>query len=483
MPDPGDLDFEKEDIQTDPDEVEDLDLIDEPEDEDAPEEKPGEYSPDMLRAAQMATYRQGNAEIKDESEGARNYRGLTKVWMPLILDEIGEEPWTVGEVIEAMTPVIRNFAREFSGHRPYFQFDDAMSVGIESVLNSLIKDGGRSPFALFAAKQARRAISRAAKGAGFIPTPVRKQTYTDKDLTSLDIEKPETKGTLGGTVGSETSIVGRQRCPQCGGSGKDEGDKCDVCVGKGYVVTAEERPVFDPGEEAETREALSQARAKLSAIVNAAGLSPRQTEIFLMANGLEGLYDPNLVNTGESKQGAEIAEILAASDQIMYHPPYQGKGEPPAPTGLWPLAVERGKTDEFQEAWEQSFGDIPHSGPFNPNLPASLQIAPLTWHHKGLSDKGTQTVNHIPELIANLRQAVDASVDEVPAKKKSRTFVHNLLKKISSKIDAVKDQFSEDVEMRECIDKVFKLQYLTIMDWVERGIADPEDIELAYIGI
>jgi len=123
------------------------------------------------------------------------------------------------------------------------------------------------------------------------------------------------------------------------------------------------------------------ASGVITGMTSQGALNQRESELLLLKLGSESIFDPSLhdssggVEAGpeESLRGdTEVSRILAAAVNI-YRPPLQ-QGQ--KATGIYPEAVKMGKEKEFQAIWDQAFGEIEHA-PFNPNLPASLQIAPL----------------------------------------------------------------------------------------------------------
>ena len=378
--------------------------------------------PKLLRQAQLNTYKGGKAQVIDGNEPGdteKKYRNLSKIWMPLILDVIGKIPWTVEEVIEAMKPLIKRWANEYGRHRGGYQPDDAESDGVKAVFQALEKDGGRSPFALFCARTIKRAIQRGEKGASIIPIPHRERLYSDKSITSMDAETgTEATSSMSGSIPSDIQSVSRTSCPACSGNTpfgtiKDdetgETVKCPVCKGRGSILVGGRRTDSgDPEERVIEKRKLAGYRTKLSSILHMANLSPRQIEIILLRFGLEGAYDSSIQNTDMERDGTAIARVLANADTILYRPYVQKDASGKEigisnPTGIWVEAERQGKTDLFQQIWAKAFQtgslqqgpQIDSTGkefgmkqdeadeikqniaPFDPEIPASLQIAPL----------------------------------------------------------------------------------------------------------
>ena len=426
------------------------------------EEQLSDYSEASLTRAQLDNYNRLKADgktpriVDGSGGGPRDYKALSKAWFPLILDHPNNEegpqrPWTLDEILNAMTPVIRMFAREYGGLRTGYQRDEAISDGQMAVLNALQTDGGFSPFALYAAQNVKRAIQKGLKGAGILPATHRERTYTDRDVTSLD--KPPSSGegtaTLGGTVGGSAPTTAKVKCPACNGKGVVKGpetgerETCEVCNGKGRIVVPDPRTTKSPAEEAEETEQRKRAIAAVQYIVTAARLSARQTEAYLLHHGVEGAYDPSVTSTTPRMPQA-ISRILAAADAIYYVPAPELVAQGKAESGIWVEAVDQGRQAEFQEIWDETFGDIAHR-PFNPSIPASLQIAPLhdvkpdkpqedkpssVWppSHRPLQDR-----DRLEELMTNLQAIADIQ----PASK-SKQFAVNQLNIAKRKIEALK---------------------------------------------
>lgn len=398
-----------------------------------------------LRNAQLANYKAGLKKavdegkpkpiIADRSDGSKNYSALAKVWMPLILDHPDSEtpsatPWTVEEVLKAMRPIVRKFANEYGGHKAGYQYDDALSDGNNAVLSALSKDGGRAPFALFAAQTVKRAIQKGLKGSNIIPVVTRRQTYTDRGMTSLDQPADaDAKFSVGSNVGSDAPYVSKVKCPHCGGSGAVDDETCPVCNGDRYIKVADKSrsKIPQPDESLFDAKKLSKARGIISDLIIRAGLSPRQTEVFLLKHGLEGIYDPSLTSTGEDRHPTAISRILSFADTIHRLPPPGSEGHV-SESGLWPEAVKQGKEHIFQRLWSEAFGDIDHKK-YDPDLPASLQIVPLfeIYDEGNAVDRLTDMINKMNDQIA-----------PVELKFKSKQLVVNQLKNANKKIEDVK---------------------------------------------
>jgi hypothetical protein len=127
-------------------------------------------------------------------------------------------------------------------------------------------------------------------------------------------------------------------------------------------------------------------RAALQDIIPKAELTERQTEALLLRFGLEGLFNPDIESTGDEKRETAIGRIFGAADMIHKNiVTNQGRAEK---SGYWADAESQGRTDEFQEIWDKAFrnegegegdearGSLIHK-PFDPNIPASLQISVL----------------------------------------------------------------------------------------------------------
>lgn len=398
---------------------------------------------DKLRAAQLETWQSGIQKaqesgkpetapvVKDDNPPGteKNYKALTKVWMPLILDQVGQTPWTVEEVLEAMMPIIKRFAREYEGLKGSYTSQDAFSDGQLAVLDALEKDGGRSPFAYFAGTTIKRSIQRGVKKGGFIPTVQRKQTYGERGMTSMDKQAGEEESmTIGKTVSADTPKAikkacpkcssgpdaikgdGKRRdeqgniikgtCPRCQGSGQSVSKntsvlgKCPTCAGKGSIdlpcercegigqVVAVDLPHQQqyheptlPTDILTSREQFKKNYALVSRIITAAELSPRQLEAYLLKFGIEGVYDQSIPSTYIDRGPTEISRILGVADAI-YKTPTEQPGVTQQPSGIWAEAQKQGKEKEFQAAWDAAFGNMVHK-PFDPDIPTSFQIAPL----------------------------------------------------------------------------------------------------------
>ncbi|MDP6584523.1 MAG: hypothetical protein QF535_07685, partial [Anaerolineales bacterium] len=294
MPDLGDrLDDRFDELE--PSDIEGQDVTgpeaepDEPEvgpevDDEAEEEKMGDYSLESLRAAQLANYEKekaagNNPIIADKSEtNAKDYRSLTRVWFPLILDHPDNQtgtpqtPWTLEEILGAFynprnpyRGIIGRFATEYGRHRPGYQVDDGISDGIEAVMIALQKDTGRAPFANFAVKHhIKRRIQRAQKKSSTIPTAARQRTFSDRGVTSADAPiAGDPKLSIGSSIPQGGAVAGKVKCPVCGGSGgvppdyispyaarpkdPETGERppkappCPTCTGSGYLAAPESR--------------------------------------------------------------------------------------------------------------------------------------------------------------------------------------------------------------------------------------------------
>jgi len=473
------------------------------------------YDEESLRAAQLRNWSQRNGKVADENpeNTPKTYAALTKVWMPLILDVVGKEPWTVEEVLNAMKPVIVAHARSYSRMQPAFQFDDAVSVGQEAVLSALAKDQGRAPFGPYAANEVRRAIQKAVAASSFIKAPERKRTYTGGIPASLD--RPlggEDEGGISQFVSTSSPQVERTRCSVCGGSGvvpspeaeelpplpkvatreevrrikrkhpdwtieqinqelskrgkavrftpatpadvkavkkeHPEYDEiqvemelrkhgktlalqpCDRCGGTGRmsVRVPTDTPAVggrspNPMVQAIRREKLHAVRRDLATTISKAELSPRQLEIVLLMHGLEGLYDRRLRDTGETRDTGEVVRILSIADAIHHKDPNTG-----ARSGIWAEAQKAGKEDEFLDIWDEAFNRIGMNRPFFPDLPTSLQIAPL-------HDRSSAPNDALGWMIEQLQQRVA----DVPVHYKSNTLIRNTWAKALSRLQAASD--------------------------------------------
>ena len=465
-------------------------------------------------------------EIGDHADPAdgKTYRALTRTFMPLILDHPDAnppgKPWTIDEIIEAMMPIVHKFANEYGGKRPSYQIADAVSDGTNAVLDALAKDGGRSPFGNFAATTIKRYIQRGLKGASIIPIPHRQRTYTDKDVSSLD--KPiggDDKLTAAGTVPSAKSAAYREKCPQCGGAktipDPETGDPmpCSLCGGTGKLTLGGPTEVGPetPDEISAEREGLKKARDMVRRVIEAAGLTPRQTEVLLLHHGIEGLLHSGARNTDDPKMPTAISKILAVADWIHSKPVVMAGADSHRPdTGVWPDAKASGREDEFQEIWDRAFGDMEHRS-YDPETPASLQIAPLYGtpisepqdidpdaqereERKGrlpkwaidrmypeLGDKAAtpEAEEGDKDMMARLVRLFSEAGFGTPGTK-SKQFAMTQVKKAMSKINAVKGEF--EGEMAECVDKMLKLSYMVLLEHVGRGDITIEEIEnLGYI--
>jgi hypothetical protein len=313
------------------------------------------------------------------------------------------------------------------------------------------------------------------KGAGAIPVPVRQQTYTDRRVSSLDKPIGGTEKTGSGIVPTSTGVAGRgQPCPACGGKKRitdpatGETRPCGVCDERGFVVVSEPRSGTTPDIEAGEAELQGKQKRALRNILPQAGLSERQLEIMLLKFGLEGLFNPDIASTGETREGTAVGRIIGAADMIHRKPPASlvaGGGQRIEPSGYWIEAEKRGQTDLFQQIWDKAFGSrddprgvVPHK-PFDPDTPAALQIAVLyqmTEDRPGTEQSSSvwpppkvpqQKLGRLYGLMVDLHKAFGSGEAELgrPAwsqgppvgiwKPKSKTAVQNQVLAAKAKID------------------------------------------------
>jgi len=447
---------------------------------------PTKLNAENLRKLSLEKYKEAIEKgftpiIKDESKGEKTYKGLTKVWMPLILDQATppQEPWTIDEIIGAMMPVIKRFAFQYSGMRAGYQVDDAISDGQDGVLKALRNDMGNAPFGLYAAREIMFSITKGAKGAGLIRTPTRKRGFTD---STASLDKPSSLDpslSMAGTIPSSAGVAVKIDCPACE-DGKiidpETGEKlrCDVCKGQGTINVPDPRAAATPEEEAQENEKTKKLKIAISHITSAANLSERQTEILLLQYGLEGLFDPNLVDTRIERMPTAISNVLSYADAIHRQMPPELVKQDKEDTGIWVEAEKQGKTEEFQRIWDAAFGNIPHK-PFNPKLPASLQIAPLTSAVAG--DK-------LEQLMAMLQK----NIADIPPVQKSKQFAGGQIKNLHKKIEALrtsgglKDTERKIEDVIESIELVLEYGFQSLLEHIAAGAATNEDIAiLGYI--
>ncbi len=392
-------------------------------------------SNEALRANQMATYQTDpdNVVVKDDVQAQTGEKvvssdALKSVWMPLILDTIGLEPWTSNEIVQVMTPIIRAIANKNSGHRAVYDKEDAFQVGLMSILTSLKNDKGKSPIFYMIVERAKKAIVRGVYSNPLIGQRTRRQRYVTKGGTDLgylgqtghsDANVASTdapagtdadSATIGSNLGGDQGTTTRKECPTCKGARvvvdplTDEEEVCPMCGGMGYLVVGSNDTKKDltPDEQKIADEEMAEIRGKLSNLIVGSNLSQRQIETVLLMHGAESVYDPSLPNTGGAqraiqrqtkdsmnrrhkdeaegkdimhRQPTEIASILAPADEIMT--PANIQAGIKDDKGLWPYAVENGTTDQFQEAWRKVMDGIEGATlkEFNPDIPASLQIS------------------------------------------------------------------------------------------------------------
>lgn len=521
----------------------------------------------------------------------RNYRALRNVWMPLILDQVGKEPWTLEEILSAMTPIVKKFAMEYGGKRPSFQPDEAESEGYMALLHQLATDKGIAPFASHAAANIKRAIMRGLRQSSIVRKKTRDETYTDSHVTSADIpSEVGGKYTVGNSLGSDAKAPEKLKCPACAGTGSVDEITCDVCRGEGSIGVNVERSMdpHKPDDILAGQEQLTRLSSTVQDLFENANLSPRMKEIMLLMFGVESIFGFGLKNTYRPpretetrklkgantpyREPTQIARILSAADEILQRPNLNAMRADVAEQdqGIWPYAVKFGRENEFHDAWERVFtqatGDSVMS--FNPDLPVSLQIAPLAGDgevednidtllvdlrasvflpehlmayvkslvHEAMElgagdiNEGVQKLNaqgKLPDYMVQPVLAVHAKEgdtfnDEDAAKaaeiptpvSRSKQLVVNLYKKAwerlnktaSSRPNAADEFLPQDklpdtgvtpepkpepempARVRrkakpfgECVDIMRKLSYDITLDMIERGTADPEDIDIGHL--
>ena len=397
-------------LESEPEAAVDLDFDEDQWDGDEPQANPDDWSIGSLRAKQLANYETQLAKGRDpgpqigyvpdpdadpadakrvmKAETGRRYDQLRRTFFPLILEDPRnaaaqatgrpQTPWTLDEIVNAMAPIVGKFAYSYGKGQPGYQPDDAKSDGNQAIIIALQKDGGLSPFGRYAAKMAYRAIYAGSKGASALPIPIRSQTHSPRYISSYNKEVGDTGKTGAATIPTTTNVASRgEKCPACGGA-KDEKGKpvpCGVCDQRGFLVVSQPRSgTKTPATEIIDKEQQDVKRNALQDMIPRAELTERQVEVLLLRFGLEGLLSPDIENTGDEKKETAIGRILGAADMIYKDVvSNQGRGER---SGYWAEAEAQGRTDEFQQIWDKAFGDMAHE-PFNPKIPASLQISVL----------------------------------------------------------------------------------------------------------
>lgn len=441
---------------------------------------------------------------KNEPGSPRTYKALTHVWSPLILDVAGQAPWTVEEIYEALQPILNKFSREYGGLRAAYQQSDAFSDGVKAMFQCLEKDRGRAPFGLYAADMIKKKMQRGAKASGIIPIPTRKRTFTDKSVTSTDVSSELGKNTIGAAIPDATPIINRTRCPNCAGSGKQinpetkEQEVCQVCNGDGNIILPEPRKILSPDEQAVENERQNRAKLAVSQIISLANLSQRLDEILLLHFGVEGAYDPTITNTGEPKMATAIAYIMGVADKILRKPSQQEGQTREVESGIWLDAEKQGRTAEFQQIWNSVFGDEEEHHPFDPELPVSLQIAPL-YNVEAEGSNKDRLLELFERLWTTFRP--DMPMPPAPRKMLSKQWAVNNLNKIHERVERIIksgtpqaqqlrqmiDAFSRDYGLHETgegevSESIASCQYAMILDGISKGRVNIDDIrDLGYM--
>lgn len=193
----------------------------------------------------------------------RTYQELSKIKMPLILDQIQDsegyqrEAWTIDEILVAMRPCVISIANQYSRKRAAFQFDEAESLGNEAILIALWTDLGLAWFAGYCYEKIDAAIRRGAQTSGTIRASERRHEYRDK-VRSTDEPIGEGDGTLAETIRETTPIVRRARC------------------GDYYIITIRQR--IDAIREALADMGLPDIAKNIAGIVNAARKATKTEE-------------------------------------------------------------------------------------------------------------------------------------------------------------------------------------------------------------
>lgn len=310
----------------------------------------GKLVEDPSNAASIPNFKSKNIKA-DENYRAKlgreisGYEALRNIKMPLLLHYQDDPatasnqerskkglgplpkgtPWTVEEVIKAMYPAVMFMARQYAQKRAGYQFEDAVSHGLEAVLRTLKTDKGIAPFAGYCFQRIRSHINRGARTSGVIKRPSNQKDWYDKGVVSMNVAAGGSAdggdpGEISQTIGAATKVLDYVDCPTCGGSKElDTGEKCPVCMGSGKVTQAVYRdkiytdPRFssdsgyfmDPSEIAQNKERVEQAMALWDRVLDGAtgaGLSPKQNEVFRMKHGLDG--------TGVPKEFIEIVNVF-----------------------------------------------------------------------------------------------------------------------------------------------------------------------------
>jgi len=425
--------------------------------------EPYSLDKDSLRDQQLK-YKDEAADKNEGDDYERNYRTLSRVWVPMALDHIGRRPWTLDEIIDAMMPIIQKFAREYGGLRGSYHFDDAFSDAMNALLRAIYRDKGIAPFGKYAAKEIVRAVQKGAKGASLVPIPHRERTYTDKDITSLQAAASgESDIQVGSHLGGDAETAARVDCPVCGKKGEVDGEQCDLCNGRGWIIVGDQvRKDVTPADDAAEIERVKLLKHTISRLLHEADLPDRQMEIVLLSYGIEGVYDPTIKSSGEPRMQQAIARILGVADTILKRDPNTGEA-----SGMWAEAERRGLTDEFQNVWHEVAQEMADHD-FDPELPASLQLSMLA--NTPSAEEGY--ADRLEELSSKLRERVI----DMPVKSISRQLVVNLLKKANAKLQAAKDKvdFKKEEGMEEGIAAMVSINYNLVVEAVNQCVSTEE---------
>lgn len=439
------------------------------------------YDIDKIRQGQLDNYANSPDDQKpivrdDNPEGsARNYASLSRVWSPLILDVVGQDPWTLEEILNALGPVIRKFGKEYTRLSPSYEMDDAESDAAMALLDALRTDKGVAPFANFAANSIRRAIMRGAKAAKTIKTPGRKSGYSSR-TASLATPTATGKGDLASMQSATSGKAEAAICRNCAiedpktgelkvnksGIDPETGELCTVCGGSGTVPTEYEA---DPSELTHTsqelairQEELDEQYAQLAELISKAGLTQRQRDAALMRFGVEGFGGSGLHHTDIPKMPQAAANMMAAGDEIYR------KGDPFSKTddsGVWIDAQNTGRGDEFNQIWTK------HAGrPFDPDVSPTLQLAQL---QQKVDDKVESKVD---DLMNDMRAAFGHE-----PKTLSKNLANTAFKVAMKRLKAA----ATDEAAAESIQKLDTLNYELVLEGIRTGeITDIDDATSIY---
>lgn len=304
-------------------------------------------------------------------------KDLNSIWMPLILDVVGQEPYTIEEIIDGMKELIFHIAKGKSGHRGSYGLDDAVSDAVSAILINLGKDAGKSPVGRFLAKNVDRTLNRRSRTSGIVPNAFRRSTYSDMDVSSTgDTVDPQGKVSLGSTIGNSDRIADKVECPACGGSGKEldlydvdeddlkaygeffksykkefkhapdletsfnalkdkidkltyrrvrelkyaysnPADICKVCNGRGSIgVTNRGGNPNTPDSKMLDKDENLNTKSYVRQLIKRSNLSPRHTEVILLRYGVEGVYDDGLSNTNDNEELLDKNKLKDRNDKF-----------------------------------------------------------------------------------------------------------------------------------------------------------------------